>query len=81
MLGEAMWMILQQVPKARLTRLTRIMKDRSFGMSERRGVPRDWKDVVGDSVREDPNERPGLEGLREYWGRMERIMRVAEESC
>ena len=33
---------------------------------------------MGDCVREDPNERPGLEGLMEYW-RMERMMRVDEE--
>ena len=42
-------------------------------------MPREWKDVVGDCVREDPNERPGLEGLRQYWGRMERMMRVDED--
>ena len=79
MLGKTMWMLLQQVTESEAYKAYKDDEGRIFWNERAEGVPREWKDVVGDCVREDPNERPGLEGLREYWGRMERMMRVDEE--
>lgn len=52
---------------------------RIFWNERAEGVLREWNDIVRDCVREETNERPGLEGLRECWGRMERMMRVDED--
>ena len=74
-----MWMLLQQVTQSEAYKAYKDDEGRIFWNERAERVLREWKDVVGDCVSEDPNERPGLEGLRECWGRMERMMRVDED--